>query len=256
MDKRFGPEMFFVAAHSLFALAPRGYGRSSLRLSELYNTGSGAVVVHIYDDEPWVPFSGDASVWGVGGMGFHIHWDKLPTFFCAACELLREEPPMLEAEWAGLMAHNFTTASGFGVDGTTVVPVPERCMCPKSRWEKIFDASDVDLAVANAMADPGLTPKAWMKRGGHGELPDAKNYLRGVRVPPGSPLGLMEQRARQRGPELFLPSGIVENIARLVEDDPARPTAFTCFPRPATLRLPHKYGWEPDANDRTRLPAA
>ena len=44
-----------VMADSLFNLAPRGYGRSSFRLSEIVQLGH--VPLHVWDDTPWLPYN-------------------------------------------------------------------------------------------------------------------------------------------------------------------------------------------------------
>ena len=43
-----------VSANSKFALAPRGYGRSSFRFYELLQIGT--IPIYIYDDIEWLPF--------------------------------------------------------------------------------------------------------------------------------------------------------------------------------------------------------
>ena len=47
------PQFKDVMERSVFALCPRGYGRSSFRINEALNLG--AIPVYVYD-EPWIPF--------------------------------------------------------------------------------------------------------------------------------------------------------------------------------------------------------
>jgi hypothetical protein len=111
-------ELFRISADSLFALAPRSYGRTSIRLTELLHSGS-IVALYVFgdDDAPWMPYAERADVWGVRGMAFAVRWHELRAFFCAACELLGDEAALPPARWARLMA------------------APEgECACGEARW--------------------------------------------------------------------------------------------------------------------------
>ncbi len=61
------------AAHSRFGLAPRGYGRTSFRLYEMFSMG--AVPVYIYDS-PWLPYR-DKIDWSA--LCVLCHESKLPS---------------------------------------------------------------------------------------------------------------------------------------------------------------------------------
>jgi hypothetical protein len=126
-------ELFRISADSLFALAPRSYGRTSIRLTELMHAG-GVVVLYVFDDgdAAWMPYADRADVWGVDGMAFAVRWRELRAFFCAACELLGDVSPQ---RWAQLMA----AAEG-------------ECACPEARWRDLFDGGGVAVPAASTLA--------------------------------------------------------------------------------------------------------
>ena len=131
-------EMFEISANSLFALAPRSYGRTSIRLTELLQCG-GTVVLYIFGngDVPWMPYASHSDVWGVDGMAFAIHWSELSAFFCAACELLGMVTPR---QWAQLMqSHDAVGGQG-------------KCACPRERWQVLFRDSGIVVPSNSTLA--------------------------------------------------------------------------------------------------------
>jgi len=74
-------------------------------------------------------------------------------------------------------------------------------------------------------------------------------------VPPGSALAAMERRARERGPALFSPGGLLEQVRRLVKGgdggsggagggEDNGESALGCVPKPDTLRVPWQQHWD------------
>ena len=72
-----GPEWKGVVHDSVLSLSPRGYGRTSFRMSELVQMG--IPQLYVYSDVPWAPYwdpkrpegrPGRTDVWGAGGLGF------------------------------------------------------------------------------------------------------------------------------------------------------------------------------------------
>jgi hypothetical protein len=114
-------EFFRISADSLFALAPRGYGRTSIRFTELLQSG-GIVALYVVDDDdvPWMPYAGRTDVWGVRGIALVVRMREVAAFFCAACELLMDEAGMTPERWARLMA---------APDG--------ECACDEARWWRL-----------------------------------------------------------------------------------------------------------------------
>ena len=130
-------ELFRISADSLFALAPRSYGRTSIRLTELMNSG-GVVVLYVYDDDDvaWMPYADRADVWGVDGAAFAVRWRELHAFFCAACELLGS---VSSQRWSQLMAATGKDAA-------------RGCACPESRWSSLFDGGGVAVPATSTLA--------------------------------------------------------------------------------------------------------
>jgi hypothetical protein len=73
----FGPQWRVVTRDSALPLSPRGYGRSSFRMSELVQMH--LPQLYVYDDVPWLPYydpaapegrPGRTDVWGEDGVGF------------------------------------------------------------------------------------------------------------------------------------------------------------------------------------------
>ena len=59
---------------SKFALAPRGYGRSSFRFFEIFKLGS--IPIYIWDDREWLPYK---DVIDYSKICISIHIDELDT---------------------------------------------------------------------------------------------------------------------------------------------------------------------------------
>jgi len=68
-----GPEWRAFMADTMLNLAPRGYGRSSFRLTEAIQMGR--VPVYVYDDMEWLPYRGSpASV--ASSIGYSVRFDE------------------------------------------------------------------------------------------------------------------------------------------------------------------------------------
>jgi hypothetical protein len=74
------------AADTVFALAPRGFGRTSFRLAELIQLG--VLPFYVYDDRPWLPYAAaQPPLWGVEGAGWVARAADLSEWACSACAL-------------------------------------------------------------------------------------------------------------------------------------------------------------------------
>lgn len=84
-----------VTQRSKFALAPRGYGRSSFRFFEIFLLGS--IPVYIWDDVEWLPYKENIDY---NTICISIQKDELP--------ILQEKLNALSAETYTSMIHNYT----------------------------------------------------------------------------------------------------------------------------------------------------
>ena len=74
------------AADTVFALAPRGFGRTSFRLAELIQLG--VLPFYVYDDRPWLPYAAARPPqWGAEGLGWVARAADLSEWACSACVL-------------------------------------------------------------------------------------------------------------------------------------------------------------------------
>lgn len=84
-----------IAKESMFCLCPRGFGRTSFRLSETILLG--CIPVYIGATMKWLPYDDNEffdisslslqqSLWG-GGIGFGLRYSEIPFFLCRVCTL-------------------------------------------------------------------------------------------------------------------------------------------------------------------------
>ena len=87
-----GPEWKGVVHDSVLSLSPRGYGRTSFRMSELVQMG--IPQLYVYSDVPWAPYwdpkrpegrPGRTDVWGPDGLGFVSNPDGLGAVVDRLC---------------------------------------------------------------------------------------------------------------------------------------------------------------------------
>jgi len=102
------------AADTVFALAPRGFGRTSFRLVELIQLG--VLPFYVYDDRPWLPYAAARPPqWGVNGVGLVARAADLVEWACSACVLFE---PLTAAE---------SPKDAPNVHGNA-------CLCTPERW--------------------------------------------------------------------------------------------------------------------------
>jgi hypothetical protein len=108
-----GAEWKGVVHDSVLSMSPRGYGRTSFRMSELVQMG--VPQVYVYDDVAWAPYwdpahpdgrAGRTDVWGPDGLGYLAHLSNLAAVADGLCAAMA--PP----EAAANAAHDAAACPG------------------------------------------------------------------------------------------------------------------------------------------------
>ena len=94
MHQYTGPQYLTVQSEGLLISAPRGFGRSSFRSTELVQLGMPQLF--LWDDTPWLPYwhpdpnrrRGRPVFWGPGGIGLAMRVDELGGLRDSLCNLL------------------------------------------------------------------------------------------------------------------------------------------------------------------------
>ena len=93
-----GQEWKGIVHDSVLSMSPRGYGRTSYRMSELVQMG--IPQIYIYDDLPWAPYwdpahpdgrPGRTDVWGPKGIGYISNLDGLSDIADGLCAAMSSE---------------------------------------------------------------------------------------------------------------------------------------------------------------------
>lgn len=116
-----------LSASSIFALCPRGLGRSSYRLTQSIQAGVIPVYVNTnVGDEAgmWVPYKDPLWNNPGTGIGFAVTYETLGKFFCAACSLLIDG--------------SATTLATLSLFETKTNSTTFSCPCTQSRWSELL----------------------------------------------------------------------------------------------------------------------
>ena len=87
---------------SIFALCPRGYGKTSFRICEALQLG--AIPVYIHDGNPWLPFR-DIINWNK--FCITLHYNDLNGFHLALKSYTKEQIDSLKAEGKALYSRYY-----------------------------------------------------------------------------------------------------------------------------------------------------
>ena len=201
------PQWREAASRTVFALAPRGYGRTSFRLYETLQYGT--VPVFLYEEDggqghPWAPYQDfgaplsaatKGGMWGPGGVGFVVSYTEIPAFLCIACDFVAAGSAGRWRNLSMLPLSLYGTGPG------------QTCPCGSAEWEAAVPPLNAKLAG-------------------------------GLVLPQDSLAAEMERRAAALAPAFFTYAAVVQHIKTFLSSP--WNSSLTCTPRPKTLGVK---GW-------------